>query len=78
MITRPDCRKKEMAHVEDSLMTNWYEQWMLQVPKSKQQLSITSTRPKIDVGLPCMQGTAEALARIAKAHGVGTFNRHNN
>ncbi len=67
-----------MAHVQDSLKTNGYKQWMLQVLKSKQQLSITSTRPNIDVGLPCMQGTSEALTRVFKAHVVGTYNRHIN
>ena len=78
MVTRPDCRRKEMAHVHDSLKTNEYKQWMFKVPKSKQKQSIPSTRPKINVGLPCMQGTSEALTRVFKAHGVGTYNRHIN
>ena len=26
MVTRPDCRRKEMAHVQDSLKTNGYKQ----------------------------------------------------
>ena len=63
MITRPDCRRKEMAHVQDS---------------QQQQQRFTSTRPNINVGLPCMQGTSEALTRVFKAHGVGTYNRHIN
>ena len=78
MVTRPDCRRKEMAHVQDSLKTNEYKQWIFKVPKPKQQQSITSTRPNINVGLPCMQGTSEALTRVFKAHGVGTYHRHIN
>ena len=63
MVTRPDCRRKEMAHVQDALKTNGYQQWMIKVPKPKQQQSITSTgtRPEISGGLPYMQGTSEAL-----------------
>ena len=68
MVTCPDCRRKEMAHVQDSQKTNGYKQWMFNVPKPKQQQSITSTRPNINVGLPCMQGTSEALTRVFKAH----------
>ncbi len=78
MVSRPDCRTKEMAHIQDSLKTNGYKQWMSKVSKPNQQQSITSTRPKINVGLSCMQGTSEALTRMAIAHGVGTFNRHIN
>ena len=78
MVSRPDCRTKEMAHIQDSLKTNGYKQWMFKVQKPNQQQSITSTRPKINVGLSCMQGTSEALTRTAKAHGVGTFNRQIN
>ena len=78
MVTRPDRRRKEMAHIQDSLKTNGYKQWMFKVPKPKQQQSITSTRPTINVGLACMQGTSEALTRVFKAHGVGTYNRHIN
>ena len=78
MVTRPDCRRKEMAHVQDSLKTNEYKQWMFKVPTPKQQQSITSTRSNINVGLPCMQGTSEALTRVFKAHGVGTYHRHIN
>ena len=78
MVTRPDCRTKEMAHIQDSLKTNGYKQWMFKVPKPNQQQSITSIRPKLNVGLSCMLGTSEALTRMAKAHGVGTFNRHIN
>ena len=47
---RPDCRRKEMAHLQDSLKTNEYKQWMFNVPKPKQQQSITSTRRNINVG----------------------------
>ena len=78
MVTRPDCRTKEMAHIQDSLNTNGYKQWMFKVPKPNQQQSITSTRPKINIGLSCMQGTSEALTRMAKAYGVGPYNRHIN
>ena len=45
MVTRPDCRTKEMAHIQDSLKTNGYKQWMFKVSKPNQQQSITSTRP---------------------------------
>ena len=76
MVTRPDCRRK--AHVQDSLETNGYKQWMFKVPKPKQSQSITSTGPNINVGLSCMQDTFEALASVFKAHGVGTYNRHIN
>ena len=68
MVTCPDCRRKEMAHVQDSQKTNGYKQWMFKVPKPKQQQSITSTKPNINVGLPCMQGTSEALTRVFEAH----------
>ncbi len=78
MVTRPDCRRKEMAHVQDSLKINGYKRWMFKVPKPKQQQSIASTRPNINVGLPCMQDTFKALASVFKAHGVGTYNRHIN
>ena len=78
MVIRPDCRRKEMAHVQDSLKTNNYKQWICKVPKPKQQQSITSTRPNINVGLPCMQGTSEALTSVFKAHEVGTYHRHIN
>ena len=76
-VTRPDCRRKEMAHVHDALKTNGYKQWMFKVPRPKQQQSTTSTgtRPKTNVGLPYTQGTSEALARVFKAHGVGTYHR---
>ena len=67
-----------MAHVHDSLKTNGHKQWMFNVPKPKQQQRITSTMPKINVGLLCMQGTSEAFARVFKAYGVGTCNRHIN
>ena len=78
MVTRLDCRTKEMAHIQDSLKTNGYKQWMFKVSKPNQQQSITSTRPTINVGLSCMQGTSEALTCMVKAHGVSTFNRHIN
>ena len=32
-------------------------------------------RPKTNVGLPYRQGTSEALTRVFKAHGVGTYHR---
>ena len=68
MVTRIDCRRKEMAHDQDSLKTNRYKQWMFKVPKPKQQQSITSigTSPKTNVSLPYMQGTSEALTRVSK------------
>ena len=71
MVTRPDCRRKEMAHVQDALKTNGYKQWMFKVPRPKQQQSTTptGTRPKTNVGLSSMQGTSEALTRVFKAHG---------
>ena len=77
MVTRPDCRRKEMAHVQDALKTNGYRQRMFKVPRPKQQQSTTptGTRPKTNVGLPYMQGTSEALTRVFKAHGVGTYHR---
>ena len=77
MVTRPDCRRKQMAHVQDALMTNGYKQWMFKVPRPKQQQSITSTgtRPNINVGLPYMQGTSEALTPVFKTHAVGTCHR---
>ena len=37
MVTRNDFRKKEMAHIHDSLKTNGYKQWMFKVPKPNQQ-----------------------------------------
>ena len=49
---------------------------MFKVQKPKQQQSITSIRPKINVRLSYMQGTFEELTRVSKAHGVGTYNRH--
>ena len=75
MATRPDCRRKEMAHVQDTLKTNGYKQWMFKVPRPKQQQSTIPirTRPKTNVGLPYMQGTSEALKRVFKAHVVGTY-----
>ena len=50
---------------------------MFKVPRPKQQQSTTPTvtRPKTNVGLPYMQGTSEALTRVFKAHGVGTYHR---
>ena len=78
MVTRPDCRTKEMAHIQDSLKTNGYKQWMFKVSKPNQQPSVTSTRPTINVGLSCMQGTSEAFTCMVKAHGVSIFNRHIN
>ena len=74
MATRPDCRRKEMAHVQDSLKTNGYKPWMFKVPRPKQQHSTTptGTTPKTNVGLPYIQGTSEALTHVFKAHGVGT------
>ena len=52
MVNRPDCRRKEMAHIQDALKTNGYKQWMFKVPRPKQQQSTTSTttRPKTNVG----------------------------
>ena len=73
MVTRPDCRRKEMAHVQDALKTNGYKHWMFKVPRPKQQQS--GTRPKINVGLLYIKGTSEALTRVFKAHGVGTYHR---
>ena len=54
MVTRPDCRRKEMAHIQDALKTNGYKQWMFKVPRPKQKQSTTptGTRPKTNVGLP--------------------------
>ena len=77
VVTRPDCQRKEMAHVQDAVKTNGYKQWMFKVPRPKQQQSTTptGTRPKTNVGLPYMQGTSEALTRVFKAHGVGTYHR---
>ena len=77
MVTCHDCRRKEMAQVQDALKTNGYKQWMFKVPRPKQQQSTTptGTRPKTNVGLPYMQGTSEALTRVFKAHGVGTYHR---
>ena len=65
------------AHVQDDLNTNGYIQWMFKVPRSKQQQSTTptGTRPKTNVGLPHMRGASEALTRVFKAHGVGTYHR---
>ena len=77
VVTRPDCRRKEMADVQDALKTNGYKQWMFKVPRPKQQQSITptGTRPKTNVGLPYIQGTSEALTRVFKAHWVDTYHR---
>ena len=77
MVTRSDCRRKEMAHVQDALKTNGYKQWMFKVPRPKQQQSTTptGTRPKTNVGLPYMQGTSEALTHVFKVHGVGTYHQ---
>ena len=74
MVTRSDCRRKEMAHVQDALKT---KQWMFKVPRPKQQQSTTptGTRPKTNVGLPYMQDTYEALTCVSKAHGVGTYHQ---
>ena len=54
-----------------------YKQWMFKVPRPKQQQSTTptGTRPKTNVGLSYIQGTSEALTRVFKAHGVGTYLR---
>ena len=41
----------------------------------KKSTTSTGTRPKTNVGLPYMQGTSEALTRVFKAHGVGTYHR---
>ena len=41
----------------------------------QQSTTPTGTRPKTNVGLPYMQGTSEALTRVFKAHGVGTYHR---
>ena len=43
--------------------------------QTTQSTTSTGTRPKTNVGLPYMQGTSEALARVFKAHGVGTYHR---
>ena len=77
MVTRPDSRRKEMAHLQDPLKTNGYKQYMFKVPRRKQQHSTTptGTRPKTNVGLPYMQRTSEALIRVFKAHGLGTYHR---
>ena len=50
---------------------------MFKVPRPKQQQSTTptGTMPKTNVGLPYIQGTSEALTRVIKAHGVGTYHR---
>ena len=55
MVTRPDCRRKQMAHVQDALKTNVYKQWMFNVPRPTQQQSTTSTgtRPKTNVDSTC-------------------------
>ena len=73
MVTRPDCRGKEMAHVQDALKTNGYKQWMFKVPRPKQQQSTTptGTRPKTNVGLPYMQCTSEALTRVFSSKHMG-------
>ena len=77
MVTRPDCRRKEMAHVHDALKTNGYKQWMFKIPIPKHQQSTTptGTRPKTNVFLPYMQGTSDVLTRVFKAHGLGTYHR---
>ena len=50
---------------------------MFNVPRPKQHHSTTptGTRPKTNVGLSYMQRTSEALIRVFKAHGVGTYHR---
>ena len=35
----------------------------------------SGTRPNINVGPPYMKGSSEALTRVFKAHGVGTYHR---
>ena len=66
-----------ICHVQDALKNNGYKQWMFKIPKHKQQQSITSTGtiPTINIGLSYMHGTSEALTRVFKAHGVGTYHR---
>ena len=43
MVTRPDCRRKEMAHVQDAQKINGYKQWMFKVPRPKQQRTCRAT-----------------------------------
>ena len=73
-VTRPDCQREEVTLLQDALKTNGYKQWMLNVlrPKQQQRTTPTGTRHKTNVGL---QGTSDALARVFKAHGVGTYHR---
>ena len=51
MITRPDCRGKEMVHVQDSLKTNGYKQWMFKVPKPNNNRALH--KPGLTLMLAC-------------------------
>ena len=44
-------------------------------PKQQQSTASAGPRPKTNVGLPYMQDTSEALTRVFKTHGVGTYQR---
>ena len=51
MITRPDCRREEMAHVQDALKTNGYRQWMFKVPKPNNNRALH--QPGLTLMLAC-------------------------
>ena len=53
MVTRPDCRRKEMAHVQDALKTNGYKQWMFKVPRPSNNRALHLQGPGLQLMLAC-------------------------
>ena len=71
-------KKQEVKHVKEALQANGYEDWMMEIPKKKQDENREEVKTKNKgpmVGLPYMKGISEPLARIFKGHGVTIFHK---
>ena len=84
MVTKPEHKSVEVAHVKQALRTNQYEEWAFEIPRAKPRDKARPNRAKprdkarpnwakTNICLPYIHGTAEKLARIFRAHDVGVY-----
>ena len=78
LVTNDSDKQSEIEHVKTALRTNGYPDWMFTIPKKKDKEpkdKTTTKNKKLNIGMPYVRGTSEALHRVFKRHGVNMYHR---